>query len=261
MPVPGEPDSYLLEFEADCTAPTTISVHYATVEIETPGQGLAFVPQRPELPPSPPPATLPPGASQRYRADPDFPLSAAAFARHLHYSPHCPTLYPLVVALATDTPEDGRQVHYTYLEVVPTAPGAGASHDDAPPDAEADAAPGPAHARHAARVVRQKFEVRGTVFEIEEIYGMGAAGGAEDAAGAGDVDGDTCVICITNERDTTVMPCRHMCLCSDCAEQLRTQTNKCPICRAHIERLVTIHRHAATPSPPPAEPPAIAPPE
>ncbi len=27
-----------------------------------------------------------------------------------------------------------------------------------------------------------------------------------------------CVICLVNERDTTVLPCRHLCMCHDCAQ-------------------------------------------
>ena len=29
-----------------------------------------------------------------------------------------------------------------------------------------------------------------------------------------------CVICLVNERDTTVLPCRHLCMCHDCAQVL-----------------------------------------
>jgi hypothetical protein len=43
--------------------------------------------------------------------------------------------------------------------------------------------------------------------------------------------GSECVICLTEPRDTTVLPCRHMCLCAACAQQLRFNTNKCPVCR------------------------------
>jgi hypothetical protein len=41
-------------------------------------------------------------------------------------------------------------------------------------------------------------------------------------------------------RDTTVLPCRHMCICKACAEALRNQTNKCPICRKSMESLLHI---------------------
>mmetsp|Transcript_46972 Transcript_46972/g.87562 ORF Transcript_46972/g.87562 Transcript_46972/m.87562 type:complete len:175 (-) Transcript_46972:440-964(-) len=40
-----------------------------------------------------------------------------------------------------------------------------------------------------------------------------------------------CVICLSEPRDTAVLPCRHMCMCSACAHMLRHQTNRCPICR------------------------------
>ena len=49
-----------------------------------------------------------------------------------------------------------------------------------------------------------------------------------------------CVICLSIERDTTVLPCRHMCMCHECAQELRKQTSKCPICRNHVESLLHI---------------------
>ena len=43
-------------------------------------------------------------------------------------------------------------------------------------------------------------------------------------------------------QDTTLLPCRHMCLCGECAEAFRSQTNKCPICRSHVRTLLQIER-------------------
>jgi len=54
-----------------------------------------------------------------------------------------------------------------------------------------------------------------------------------------------CVICLVNERDTTVLPCRHMCMCHECAQELRKQTSKCPICREHVESLLYIRMVSA----------------
>jgi Zinc finger, C3HC4 type (RING finger) len=51
------------------------------------------------------------------------------------------------------------------------------------------------------------------------------------------------VICLVNDRDTTVLPCRHMCMCHECAQELRKQTSKCPICRNHVESLLHIMMH------------------
>merc|ERR1711974_29114 len=44
-------------------------------------------------------------------------------------------------------------------------------------------------------------------------------------------EGSECVICMTDKPTTTLLPCRHMCLCGECAGLFRTRTEKCPICR------------------------------
>lgn len=40
-----------------------------------------------------------------------------------------------------------------------------------------------------------------------------------------------CVVCLSDVRDTLILPCRHLCLCNACADTLRYQANCCPICR------------------------------
>ncbi len=57
---------------------------------------------------------------------------------------------------------------------------------------------------------------------------------------AEDMEERLCVICLVNDRDTTVLPCRHMCMCHECAQELRKQTSKCPICRNQVESLLHI---------------------
>ena len=64
--------------------------------------------------------------------------------------------------------------------------------------------------------------------------------GGEGGSIAGD-DGHECVICMSEARNTTVLPCRHMCLCRDCAEILRHQASaKCPICRSAVTSVLCI---------------------
>ena len=46
--------------------------------------------------------------------------------------------------------------------------------------------------------------------------------------------------CLAEARDTTVLPCRHMCMCRACAGELRRQSSRCPICRVHVESLLHI---------------------
>ena len=49
-----------------------------------------------------------------------------------------------------------------------------------------------------------------------------------------------CVICMSEERDTMLLPCRHLCLCSSCAQSLRFQANSCPICRCPFKAALNL---------------------
>ncbi|KAK6943785.1 hypothetical protein RJ641_024887 [Dillenia turbinata] len=87
------------------------------------------------------------------------------------------------------------------------------------------------------RVIKQILWVDGSRYELQEIYGIG---NSVDSDFDGNDPGKECVICLSEPRDTTVLPCRHMCMCSGCAKVLRFQTNRCPICRQPVERLLEI---------------------
>jgi len=101
--------------------------------------------------------------------------------------------------------------------------------------------------------------VDGKVYELAEIYGFmdglndgdratattspSIMGGGEHVVNMGDDEANDdalCVICMTDVADTSLIPCRHMCLCYDCSHTLRTQTNKCPICRSKILSMIQI---------------------
>ena len=50
-----------------------------------------------------------------------------------------------------------------------------------------------------------------------------------------------CVVCMSEVRDTLILPCRHMCVCHDCAQILMEQTPaRCPIDRVPMEHCVRI---------------------
>ncbi|XP_030526603.1 probable E3 ubiquitin-protein ligase LOG2 [Rhodamnia argentea] len=90
---------------------------------------------------------------------------------------------------------------------------------------------------YKARVVKQILWVNGMRYELQEIYGIG---NAVEGDFDGNDSGKECVICLSEPRDTTVLPCRHMCMCSGCAKVLRFRTTRCPICRQPVERLLEI---------------------
>ncbi len=51
----------------------------------------------------------------------------------------------------------------------------------------------------------------------------------------------TCVICLTDIRNVVLLPCRHLCLCGSCAENLKFQSANCPICRVPFRALLQIN--------------------
>jgi hypothetical protein len=108
-----------------------------------------------------------------------------------------------------------------------------------------------------ARILVQKLVTGGAVYILREIYGIerraddspqpgdpsSPAVGETARADADDTENDDakdCVVCMSELRDTMVLPCRHLCLCNPCAEVLRFQSNFCPICRAPFSSLLQI---------------------
>ena len=148
---------------------------------------------------------------------------------------------------------DGVQSQTTFAALVPGGSGGGGG-----------AAPASSLLPPRPRVLTQKIWVGGVSYELQEIYGMepggrgggggggGSGGGGGDApaspttspaplpSAADDADDRACVICLTDPRDTTALPCRHMCMCHACAQALRAQSSRCPICRHHVESLLHI---------------------
>jgi hypothetical protein len=89
---------------------------------------------------------------------------------------------------------------------------------------------------------------------------VAAEAGGGGAAGEG-AEGQLCVACLSEPRDTLLAPCRHVCLCASCAQQLvrvaasRNEVLRCPLCRSAATSLVPIRR------PPAPAPAADAPPQ
>ncbi len=48
----------------------------------------------------------------------------------------------------------------------------------------------------------------------------------DDDDGEGEDLGTECVICITDVRDTLLLPCRHFCLCSLCGKDIKYLTGR-----------------------------------
>uniref|UniRef100_A0A2K5DB11 E3 ubiquitin-protein ligase n=1 Tax=Aotus nancymaae TaxID=37293 RepID=A0A2K5DB11_AOTNA len=77
-------------------------------------------------------------------------------------------------------------------------------------------------------------KVDGVSYLLQEIYGIENKYNTQDSKVAEDEVSDNsaeCVVCLSDVRDTLILPCRHLCLCNTCADTLRYQANNCPICR------------------------------
>jgi len=57
---------------------------------------------------------------------------------------------------------------------------------------------------------------------------------------ADDGDGKECLICLTEPRNTLIMPCSHLCVCKECGDQIQQKKYTCPICRGNIGSLIPI---------------------
>nr|BAV58322.1 hypothetical protein [Ulva partita]BAV58323.1 hypothetical protein [Ulva partita] len=89
----------------------------------------------------------------------------------------------------------------------------------------------------SCKVVRQRIWVHELFYDLQEIYGITEANQASH--GEGDFSAD-CVVCLTNRKNTTVLPCRHFCMCNECAKALLRRTRTCPMCRLPISSVLQI---------------------
>eukprot|EP01122_Echinamoeba_exundans_P013401 TRINITY_DN5849_c0_g1_i1.p1 TRINITY_DN5849_c0_g1~~TRINITY_DN5849_c0_g1_i1.p1 ORF type:complete len:538 (-),score=135.53 TRINITY_DN5849_c0_g1_i1:96-1709(-) len=85
------------------------------------------------------------------------------------------------------------------------------------------------------KTLRQKLFFDGVPYVVHDIYGLDSDQGVQQE----------CVICLTENRDTVVLPCRHMCLCHQCAEIMKADTLKCPICRGAVRALMKVEVSSA----------------
>lgn len=112
------------------------------------------------------------------------------------------------------------------------------------------------------KALKQKLFVDGLCYLLQEIYGIEnkttelkvcitlffyfshfiiISFSLKDSGDEDLEDGSSeCVICMSDMRDTLILPCRHLCLCQSCADSLRYQANNCPICRVPFRALLQI---------------------
>jgi len=107
--------------------------------------------------------------------------------------------------------------------------------------------------QYHVKSVDQKVMIKNNLYRLQEIYGFTDVNDAENQVVTNEVNSSIeCVICLSEPRNTVVLPCRHLCVCQDCADILCNQsrqdqrssymsTPRCPICRQIFHSFLRIN--------------------
>eukprot|EP00898_Chlorokybus_atmophyticus_P003306 jgi/Chlat1/3977/Chrsp26S04041 len=213
----GAPDTCRVAFTLDAACPCRVSVMFMAMESSAESDAPAT-----RITPRDTSATSPPiryeaGLGQSYIQQPLHGLKLSQHTEEeLTYSGG--NTYPVVVRLETEAREaagTNGQNQTTFATFARNSDG-----------------------DWVLNTLKQKIWIDSVTYELQEIYGIEQNGEQTELDGLD--SGKECVICLAAPRDTTVLPCRHMCMCTDCARALSYQTNKCPICRCMVEQLLQI---------------------
>merc|ERR1711997_1002205 len=55
-------------------------------------------------------------------------------------------------------------------------------------------------------------------------------------------DSKLCIVCLDGDRDHVIIPCGHICVCTDCMWLYSRGGAECPICRAKVSMVVRTFR-------------------
>jgi E3 ubiquitin-protein ligase MGRN1 len=244
---------YLVEFEFFAKVDGFIAVYYAAThdvhEIasvgESPIEKVSFSGLHEKHPSK---TKFSAGTHQRYRQKLDKGLDVSKYSTADLYYKEGSKRYPVVIRLEavfpddSPTPEELRvKTQTTFVTLVPCSNGG-----------------------FACQVLRQEVLVGGTIYAMQELYGIAGEVKASRSPSKSLQNPDTavrnldvgsgleysiekgheCVICLTESCTTAVIPCNHLCLCDDCGDKLGSDANcerrRCPICRAPLTSLLRI---------------------
>ncbi|EZA53854.1 probable E3 ubiquitin-protein ligase MGRN1 [Ooceraea biroi] len=213
-----KPNRFNIEFVFDCDVRCAITIYYfCTEEVST--KGVTYIPRDPSM------------NSETYHykkgANQLFSQTSHIFDPLLHTEEDLmyntdKEIIPIAIHCVADEGSDDTKQSHTTVAVIE-------KHSDG---------------TYVLKALKQKLYVDGLCYLLQEIYGIENKN-AENAKQPGsdedtEDNGSECVICMSEVRDTLILPCRHLCLCSSCADSLRYQANNCPICRAPFRALLQI---------------------
>mmetsp|Transcript_29920 Transcript_29920/g.114873 ORF Transcript_29920/g.114873 Transcript_29920/m.114873 type:complete len:282 (+) Transcript_29920:307-1152(+) len=87
---------------------------------------------------------------------------------------------------------------------------------------------------YIVRTYKKSIIVNQQQIEMFEIYGLDHRKGNQAS------NESECVICLCEEREVAILPCRHLCLCTNCAQNFCNRLSRCPVCRVRVENMLRI---------------------
>nr|XP_037287471.1 E3 ubiquitin-protein ligase MGRN1-like [Rhipicephalus microplus] len=211
------PCRYNIEFTFDTDVRCAITIHYFCAE-EITSNGLIYSPRNAEM--SSETYHYKRGANQQFSQSSHIFDPSLYCEEELSYNFEDETL-PVVIHCLAEEGDEPRQSHVLVAVVEKNSDNT-----------------------YTLKPLKQKLFVDGLCYLLQEIYGIENKNVAQTKPPTGDEEtedsGAECVICMCDSRDTLILPCRHLCLCSCCADSLRYQANNCPICRAPFRALLQV---------------------
>jgi hypothetical protein len=207
---PGQKgEDMILRFSFDSHAPCVVTVYRSAVLVASLRGGWEVESAAWSSPPTPFPA----GLGQSHTLDWESLLqSQAVSATFESDGKHCPLLIELRVDKAPDAATPS--VEWTICQLL--------------------TARSRSLGKTRVEVVSQQLCDGNQTLELLEMFGSETTSDGHSR--------QDCIVCQSEPRDTAVLPCRHMCLCSRCSDYIRTRTQhnsyKCPICREKIGRMM-----------------------
>ncbi|XP_071567378.1 E3 ubiquitin ligase Rnf157 [Temnothorax nylanderi] len=213
-----KPNRFNIEFVFDCDVRCAITIYYfCTEEVST--KGVAYIPRDPSM--NSETYHYKKGANQLFSQTSHIFDPTLYTEEDLIYNADKEIIPIAIHCVAEEGSDDLKQSHTTIAVVE--------KHSDG---------------TYVLKALKQKLYVDGLCYLVQEIYGIENKNTENAKQQGSDEDtednGSECVICMSEVRDTLILPCRHLCLCNSCADSLRYQANNCPICRAPFRALLQI---------------------
>eukprot|EP00375_Theileria_parva_P003944 XP_766631.1 hypothetical protein [Theileria parva strain Muguga] len=91
-------------------------------------------------------------------------------------------------------------------------------------------------------VTKRRIKVGSCGYLVQEVYGLNESeyGIKKDQK---DERIKNCAICLETPSNTILLPCSHICLCSECSKTVSIQFGACPMCRTVVSQILHINDH------------------